>query len=321
MRIASDVTKLIGNTPLVRLNRMAKDVAPGAVVAAKLEYFNPANSVKDRIGVAMIEALERAGRITPGRTVLVEPTSGNTGIALAFVAAAKGYRLVVAMPESVSLERRKVLRLLGAELILTPAAEGMKGAIARANERLAELGENGVMPQQFENAANPAIHEATTAVELWNDTDGAMDVFVAGVGTGGTMTGVGRYWKPKKPSLRLVAVEPVHSPVLSGGAPGPHKIQGIGAGFVPTNLDTALVDEVVQVTNDQAFEYARHLAREEGILGGISSGAAAFAALEVAKRPENAGKLVVFVVPSTSERYISTDLFKEDEPGPAGGAA
>ena len=321
MRIASDVTKLIGNTPLVRLNRMAKDVAPGAVVAAKLEYFNPANSVKDRIGVAMIEALERAGRITPGRTVLVEPTSGNTGIALAFVAAAKGYRLVVAMPESVSLERRKVLRLLGAELILTPAAEGMKGAIARANERLAELGENGVMPQQFENAANPAIHEATTAVELWNDTDGAMDVFVAGVGTGGTMTGVGRYWKPKKPSLRLVAVEPVHSPVLSGGAPGPHKIQGIGAGFVPTNLDTALVDEVVQVTNDQAFEYARHLAREEGILGGISSGAAAFAALQVAKRPENAGKLVVFVVPSTSERYISTDLFKEDEAGSASGAA
>ncbi|HQN07461.1 MAG TPA: cysteine synthase A [Thermoanaerobaculia bacterium] len=317
MRIASDVTKLIGNTPLVRLNRMAKDAAPGAVVAAKLEYFNPANSVKDRIGVAMIEALEKEGRVAPGKTTLVEPTSGNTGIALAFVAAAKGYRLVVAMPESVSLERRKVLRLLGAELILTPAAEGMKGAIARANERLAELGENGVMPQQFENAANPAIHEATTAVELWNDTDGAMDVFVAGVGTGGTMTGVGRYWKPKKPSLRLVAVEPVHSPVLSGGAPGPHRIQGIGAGFVPANLDTALVDEVVQVTNDQAFEYARRLAREEGILGGISSGAAAFAALEVAKRPENAGKLVVFVVPSTSERYISTDLFKEDEAGPA----
>lgn len=317
MRIASDVTKLIGNTPLVRLNRMAKDAAPGAVVAAKLEYFNPANSVKDRIGVAMIEALEKEGRIAPGKTTLVEPTSGNTGIALAFVAAAKGYRLVVAMPESVSLERRKVLRLLGAELILTPAAEGMKGAIARANERLAELGENGVMPQQFENPANPAIHEATTAVELWNDTDGAMDVFVAGVGTGGTMTGVGRFWKPKKPSLRLVAVEPVHSPVLSGGAPGPHRIQGIGAGFVPTNLDTTLVDEVAQVTNDQAFEYARRLAREEGILGGISSGAAAFAALQVAKRPENAGKLVVFVVPSTSERYISTDLFKEDDAGPA----
>ena len=321
MRIASDVTKLIGNTPLVRLNRMAKDIAPGAVVAAKLEYFNPANSVKDRIGVAMIEALEKEGRIVPGRTVLVEPTSGNTGIALAFVAAAKGYRLVVAMPESVSLERRKVLRLLGAELILTPAAEGMKGAIARANERLAELGENGVMPQQFENPANPAIHEATTAVELWTDTDGSMDVFVAGVGTGGTMTGVGRFWRPKKPSVRLVAVEPVHSPVLSGGAPGPHRIQGIGAGFVPANLDTALVDEVVGVTNDEAFEYARRLAREEGILGGISSGAAACAALRVAKRPENAGKLVVFVVPSTSERYISTDLFKEDEAGSANGAA
>ncbi len=321
MRIASDVTKLIGNTPLVRLNRMAKDAAPGAVVAAKLEYFNPANSVKDRIGVAMIEALEKAGRIAPGRTTLVEPTSGNTGIALAFVAAAKGYRLVVTMPESVSLERRKVLRLLGAELILTPAAEGMKGAIARANERLAELGENGVMPQQFENAANPAIHEATTAVELWNDTDGAMDIFVAGVGTGGTMTGVGRYWRPKKPAVRLVAVEPVHSPVLSGGAPGPHRIQGIGAGFVPANLDTSLVDEIVGVTNDEAFEYARRLAREEGILGGISSGAAACAALRVAKRPENAGKLIVFVVPSTSERYISTDLFKEDEAGPAGSAA
>ncbi len=321
MRIASDVTKLIGNTPLVRLNRMAKDAAPGAVVAAKLEYFNPANSVKDRIGVAMIEALEKAGRIAPGKTTLVEPTSGNTGIALAFVAAAKGYRLVVTMPESVSLERRKVLRLLGAELILTPAAEGMKGAIARAKERLAELGEDGVMPQQFENAANPAIHEATTAVELWNDTEGTMDVFVAGVGTGGTMTGVGRYWKPKKPSVRLVAVEPVHSPVLSGGAPGPHRIQGIGAGFVPANLDTSLVDEVVGVTNDEAFEFARRLAREEGILGGISSGAAACAALRVAKRPENAGKLVVFVVPSTSERYISTDLFKEDEAGPAGPAA
>lgn len=321
MRIASDVTKLIGNTPLVRLNRMAKDAAPGAVVAAKLEYFNPANSVKDRIGVAMIEALEKTGRIAPGKTTLVEPTSGNTGIALAFVAAAKGYRLVVTMPESVSLERRKVLRLLGAELILTPAAEGMKGAIARANERLAELGENGVMPQQFENAANPAIHEATTAVELWSDTDGAMDIFVAGVGTGGTMTGVGRYWRPKKPAVRLVAVEPVHSPVLSGGAPGPHRIQGIGAGFVPANLDTSLVDEIVGVTNDEAFEYARRLAREEGILGGISSGAAACAALRVAKRPENAGKLIVFVVPSTSERYISTDLFKEDEAGPAGPAA
>ena len=321
MRIASDVTKLIGNTPLVRLNRMAKDVAPGAVVAAKLEYFNPANSVKDRIGVAMVEALEKAGRITPGRTVLVEPTSGNTGIALAFVAAAKGYRLVVTMPESVSLERRKVLRLLGAELILTPAAEGMKGAIAKAAEVLAGLGADGVMPQQFENPANPAIHEATTAPELWNDTEGTMDVFVAGIGTGGTFTGVGRYWKPRKPSVRLVAVEPTHSPVISGGAPGPHKIQGIGGGFIPKNLDTSFVDEVVQVSNDQAVEYARRLAKEEGILAGISSGAAAFAALEIAKRADSAGKLIVFVVPSTAERYISTDLFKEDEAGPAGPAA
>jgi cysteine synthase A len=316
MRIASDITKLIGNTPLVRLNRMAKDVAPGATVAAKLEYFNPANSVKDRIGVAMIEALEREGKIQAGKTVLVEPTSGNTGIALAFVAAAKGYRLVVTMPESVSLERRKVLRLLGAEVILTPAPQGMKGAIAKANEILAGLGPDGVLPQQFENPANPAIHETTTAVELWNDTDGKMDVLVAGVGTGGTLTGVGRYWKPKKPALRIVAVEPVHSPVISGGAPGPHKIQGIGAGFIPKNLETSLVDEVVQVTNDQSFEYARRLAREEGILAGISSGAAAFAALEVARRPASAGKLIVFVVPSTSERYISTDLFKEEEPAP-----
>lgn len=320
MRIASDITKLIGNTPLVRLNRMAKEAAPGATVAAKLEYFNPANSVKDRIGVAMIEALEKAGKATPEKTVLVEPTSGNTGIALAFAAAAKGYRLVLTMPESMSLERRKVLRLLGAELVLTPAAQGMKGAIAKAAEILEGLGPDGVMPQQFENAANPAIHEATTGPELWNDTEGGMDVFVAGVGTGGTLTGVGRFWKPKKPAVRLVAVEPVHSPVISGGAPGPHRIQGIGAGFIPANLETGLVDEVVQVTNDQAFEYARRLAKEEGILGGISSGAAAFAALEVARRPESAGKLVVFVIPSTSERYISTDLFKEDDPAPGGTA-
>jgi cysteine synthase len=313
MKIASDITKLIGNTPLVRLNRVVEGAAPGAVVAAKLEFFNPAHSVKDRIGVAMIEALEQEGRIQPGRTVLVEPTSGNTGIALAFVAAAKGYRLILTMPETMSVERRKVLKLLGAEVVLTPGPMGMKGAIARANDILSEYGSNAVMPQQFENPANPAIHEATTAVELWNDTGGEMDVFVAGVGTGGTLTGVGRYWKPRRPAVRLVAVEPVHSPVISGGAPGPHKIQGIGAGFVPKNLETKFVDEVVQVTNDQSFAMARRLAREEGILAGISSGAAAWAAVELAKRPASAGKLIVFVVPSTSERYISTDLFKEEE--------
>ena len=313
MRIATDITKLIGNTPLVRLNRMAAAAAPGCVGAAKLEFFNPAHSVKARIGVAMIEAREREGRIEPGRSVLVEPTSGNTGIALAFVAAAKGYRLVLTMPETMSLERRKVLRLLGAELVLTPGPLGMKGAIAKAQEVLAELGPNGVMPQQFENPANPAIHEATTARELWDDTEGTMDVFVGGVGTGGTVTGVGRYWKARKPGLKIVAVEPVHSPVLAGGAPGPHKIQGIGAGFVPKNLEKQWVDEVLGVSNDQAFATARRLAKEEGILGGISSGAAAHAALEISRREESEGKLIVFVVPSTSERYISTDLFKEEE--------
>ncbi|MCC6129605.1 MAG: cysteine synthase A [Acidobacteria bacterium] len=318
MRIAEDMTKLIGNTPLVKLNRMAASSAPGAVVAAKLEFFNPAHSVKDRIGVAMIEALERSGQIEPGKTVLVEPTSGNTGIALAFAAAAKGYRLILTMPETMSIERRKVLKLLGAEVVLTPGPLGMKGAIAKANELVAELGPAGVIPQQFSNPANPAIHEATTAQELWRDTDGGMDVFVAGVGTGGTMTGVGRVWKAKKPGVRLVAVEPVHSPVISGGQPGPHKIQGIGAGFVPDNLQKDLIDEVIQVSNDQAFATARRLAKEEGILAGISSGAAAFAALEISRRPESAGKLIVFVIPSTSERYISTDLFKEEEaPAPA----
>jgi cysteine synthase len=306
MRIAADITKLIGNTPLVRLNRITAGL--GATVAAKLEFFNPAHSVKDRIGAAMVEAMEADGRLVPGTSVIVEPTSGNTGIALAMVAAAKGYRCILTMPETMSVERRKVLRLLGAELILTPASEGMKGAIRRALELVAEI-PGAVMPQQFENPANPAVHERTTAEELWRDTDGAMDVFVAGVGTGGTLTGVGRVWKARKPALRIVAVEPTASPVIAGGAPGPHKIQGIGAGFIPANLDTRLIDEVVAVSSDEAFAMARRLAREEGILAGISSGAACSAAVQVAGRRENAGKLVVFVVPSTSERYISTELF------------
>ena len=306
MRIAEDITKLVGNTPLVRLNRVSEGCH--ATVVAKLEFFNPAHSVKDRIGVAMIEWLEKAGRVKAGASTLVEPTSGNTGIALAMAAAAKGYRCVLVMPESMSIERRKVLRLLGAELVLTPAGEGMKGAIRRAMELLDEI-PGAVMPQQFENPANPEIHERTTAEELWRDTDGAMDIFVAGVGTGGTLTGVGRVWKARRPALRIVAVEPSASPVISGGQPGPHKIQGIGAGFVPANLDTRFIDEIIRVSNDDAFTMARRLAREEGILGGISSGAAAHAAVELARREENAGKLVVFVVPSTSERYISTDLF------------
>ncbi len=306
MRIAEDITHLVGGTPLVRIRRLA-DGLPATVVA-KLEFFNPAHSVKDRIGVAMVDALEREGRLTPGVSTIVEPTSGNTGIALAMVAAARGYRCVLTMPESMSVERRRVLRLLGAELVLTPASEGMKGAAARAEALLAELSD-AVMPQQFTNPANPQIHARTTAEELWRDTDGSMDVFVAGVGTGGTLTGVGRTWKERRPELHVVAVEPADSPVLSGGAPGPHKIQGIGAGFVPDNLDTALVDEVQTVTNEDAFSTARRLAREEGMLAGISTGAACAAALRVAARPEMAGKLVVFVAPSTSERYMSTDLF------------
>ena len=306
MRIANDITQLIGNTPLVRLNRVTAGCV--ATVAAKLEFFNPAHSVKDRIGAAMVEAMEADGRLIPGQSVIVEPTSGNTGIALAMVAAAKGYRCVLTMPETMSIERRKVLRLLGAELVLTPAAEGMRGAIRKALELVDQL-PGAVMPQQFENPANPDVHQRTTAEELWRDTDGTMDVFVAGVGTGGTLTGVGRVWKERKPELKIVAVEPTTSPVISGGQPGPHKIQGIGAGFIPANLDTRFIDEVVAVSSDEAFAMARRLAREEGILGGISSGAACHAALHLARRPEYAGKLVVFVVPSTSERYISTDLF------------
>jgi len=306
MNIASDITRLMGNTPLVRLNKMAAELP--ATVAAKLEFFNPAHSVKDRIGIAMVEALERDGRLTPGESTIVEPTSGNTGIALAMVAAARGYRCVLTMPDSMSMERRRVLRLLGAELHLTPAAEGMGGAQARADELIEEIS-GAVMPQQFSNPANPEIHEATTAQELWQDTDGQMAVFLAGVGTGGTLTGVGRFWKRRRPDTRIIAVEPTDSPVLSGGEPGSHKIQGIGAGFIPDNVDTSVIDEVVAVSNEDAFSAARRMAREEGILAGISSGAACAAALEVAARPELEGRLVVFVVPSTSERYISTDLF------------
>jgi cysteine synthase A len=307
MKIATDVTHLIGNTPLVELNRMA-DGLPGRVVA-KLEFFNPAHSVKDRIGVAMIDALERDGRLEPGRSTIVEPTSGNTGIALAMVAAARGYRCVLTMPESMSRERRQVLALLGAELVLTPAADGMKGAGARAEQLLEDI-PDAVMPGQFNNPANPEIHSATTAEELWQDTDGLMAAFVAGVGTGGTLTGVGRVWKHRRPGTRMVAVEPVDSPVLSGGEPGPHRIQGIGAGFIPDNVETELIDEIVQIDNQRAFDTARRMAREEGILAGISTGAACAAALEIAGREEFADRLVVFIAASTSERYISTDLFE-----------
>ncbi len=306
MRIAPDITHLVGNTPLVRLNRLTAGLA--ATVAAKLEFFNPAHSVKDRIGVAMVDALERDGQLVPGVSTIVEATSGNTGIALAMVAAARGYRCVLAMPESMSLERRKVLALLGAELHPTPAADGMKGATARAHELLEEI-PNSVMALQFSNPANPEIHAESTALELWRDTDGEMDVFVAGVGTGGTLTGVGRVWRQRRPDTRIVAVEPADSPVLTGGEPGSHKIQGIGAGFIPENLDVSLVDETVTVTNDEAFAMARRLASEEGILAGISSGAACAAALSIAAREDMEGKLIVFVVPSTAERYISTDLF------------
>jgi len=305
MRIADDVTQLIGNTPLVRLRRVTDDA--GAKVVAKLEFFNPANSVKDRIGVAMIDAAEQAGHIRPD-TIILEPTSGNTGIALAMVCAARGYPCVLTMPETMSKERRQLLRALGAELILTPGADGMPGAIARAEE-LAKTDLRYFVPQQFDNPANPAIHRATTAEEVWRDTDGAVDIFVAGVGTGGTITGVGEVLKERKPSAQVVAVEPAASPVLSGGKKGPHPIQGIGAGFVPTVLDVGLIDEIITVANDDAIETARRLAREEGLLVGISSGAAVWAAVALAHRPENAGKLIVVVVPDFGERYLSTPLF------------
>ena len=309
-KIAEDITELIGNTPLVRLNRIPQGL--GAEVVAKLESYNPLSNVKDRIGVSMIEAAEEAGLIKED-TVIVEPTSGNTGIALAFVCAAKGYRLLLTMPDTMSMERRQLLAVFGAELVLTPGAEGMPGAVRKAEE-LAANNPNYFLPQQFKNMANPQIHRETTAEEIWEDTDGRVDILVSGVGTGGTITGVAEVIKPRKPEFKAIAVEPKDSPILSGGKPGSHKIQGIGAGFVPEVLRMDLVDEIIQVTNEDAGVMARRLAREEGILAGISSGAAAWAALAVAKRPENRGKLIVVVLPDSGERYLSTWLFQEYYP-------
>ncbi len=307
-RIYESITDTIGDTPLVRLRKIEKLKGLKANLLAKLEFFNPLASVKDRIGEHMISTLEAEGKIAPGKTTLIEPTSGNTGIALAFVAAARGYRLILVMPESMSIERRKMLALLGAELVLTPAPQGMKGAIAKAQE-LAEATPYAVIPKQFENPANVEIHKLTTAEEIWNDTDGEVDIFVAGVGTGGTITGVGKVLKPRRPQLKIVAVEPEDSPVLSGGQAGPHKIQGIGAGFIPAILDTSVIDEVVTVGNQTAFDMARLLAREEGLPVGISSGAAVAAAIEIASRPESEGKNIVVIIPSFAERYLSTALF------------
>ncbi len=307
-RVYDSILDTIGATPLVRLRKLAQARGVKAEILGKCEFFNPLSSVKDRIGLAMIEALEAAGRIGPD-TAIVEPTSGNTGIALAFVCAAKGYRLILTMPETMSVERRKMLRLLGAELVLTDGAQGMRGAVAKAEALVAEL-PDAIIPQQFENPANPETHRRTTAEEIWRDTGGAVDVIVIGVGTGGTLTGLGSVLKERNPDLRIVAVEPEDSPVLSGGAPGPHKIQGIGAGFVPGNLETALIDEVIRIGNDTALAMARELSRIEGVPGGISSGAATAAALEVGARPDMAGKTIVAILPSLAERYLSTDLFE-----------
>ena len=307
-RIYDSIIDTVGDTPLVRLNKIAAERGVKANLLAKLEFFNPLGSVKDRIGVSMIAAMEAAGKIAPGRSVLIEATSGNTGIALAFVAAARGYRLILVMPESMSIERRKMLALLGAELVLTPAPQGMKGAIAKAQE-LAQTIPGSAIPQQFDNPANPEVHRRTTAEEIWNDTNGEIDVFVSAVGTGGTITGVAQVLKPRRPGLRIVAVEPEDSAVLSGGQPGPHKIQGIGAGFVPSILDRSLIDEVVTVGNQTAFDTARHVARVEGIPVGISSGAAVAAAVEVGLRPEFAGKNIVLIIHSFAARYLSTALF------------
>jgi len=311
--IAENLTDLIGNTPLLELSNFNKQHNLDATIIAKLEYFNPAGSVKDRIGFAMIDTAEKQGLLNKD-TVIIEPTSGNTGIALAFVAAAKGYRLIIALPETFSIERRNLMKALGAELILTPGAEGMKGAIKRATD-LAAITPNSFLPQQFKNPANPEIHRTTTAEEIWRDTDGDVDIFIAGIGTGGTITGVGEVLKSRKPGVQIIAVEPTDSPVLSGGKPGPHKIQGIGAGFVPDVLNVSVIDEIIQVTNNQAFETSRLLARTEGLLVGISSGAATYAALEVARRPENKGKKIVVILPDTGERYLSTLLYQfEEEP-------
>jgi cysteine synthase A len=308
MRFYTDVTKLIGRTPLVRINKICKDF--DGEIFAKLEFFNPLSSVKDRIGVAMIEDAERKGLIEKD-TLIIEPTSGNTGIALAFVCAVKGYKFIAVMPESMSIERRKVLKFLGAEIVLTPAEKGMRGAVEKANELAREF--KAFIPSQFSNPANPQIHKETTAIEIWDDTDGIIDIFVAGVGTGGTITGVGSFLKEKKKEVKIVAVEPARSPVLSGGQPSPHKIQGIGAGFIPEILKRDIIDEIIKVEDEDAIKMARRLAKEEGLFVGISSGAAMVATLEIAKREENRGKIIVTVFPDTAERYLSTDLFEEDE--------